>query len=35
MDFEFTEEQRMLRETVRKMMAKFATPEYVRGLDRD
>ena len=35
MDFEFTEEQRMLRETVKKMMAKFATPEYVRGLDRD
>lgn len=35
MDFEFTQEQRMLRETVKKMMAKFATPEYVRGLDRD
>ena len=35
MDFEFTEEQRMLRETVRKMMAKVATPEYVRRLDRE
>ena len=35
MDFEFTEEQRMLRESVRKMMAKFATPEYVRRLDRE
>ena len=35
MDFEFTEEQRMLRDSVRKMMAKFATPEYVRRLDRE
>ena len=35
MDFEFSEEQRMLRESVRKMMAKFATPEYVRRLDRE
>ena len=35
MDFEFTEEQRMLRDSVRKMMAKFATPEYVRKLDRE
>jgi alkylation response protein AidB-like acyl-CoA dehydrogenase len=34
-DFEFTEEQRMLRESVRKMMAKVATPEYVRRLDRE
>ena len=35
MDFEFSEEQRMLRESVRKMMAKVATPEYVRRLDRE
>ncbi len=35
MDFEFTEEQRLLRESVRKMMAKHATPEYVRRLDRE
>ena len=35
MDFAFTEEQRMLRDTVQKMMAKFATPEYVRRLDRE
>jgi alkylation response protein AidB-like acyl-CoA dehydrogenase len=35
MDFEFTEEQRMLRDTVRRMMDKVATPEYIRGLDRE
>lgn len=35
MDFEFTEEQRMLRDSVRKMMAKVATPQYVRRLDRE
>ena len=35
MDFDFTEEQRMLRDSVRKMMAKVATPEYVRRLDRE
>jgi len=34
-DFEFTEEQRMLRDSVRKMMAKVATPEYIRRLDRE
>jgi alkylation response protein AidB-like acyl-CoA dehydrogenase len=34
-DFEFSEEQRILRESVRKMMAKVATPEYVRRLDRE
>jgi alkylation response protein AidB-like acyl-CoA dehydrogenase len=34
-DFEFTEEQRMLRDSVRKMMAKLATPEYIRRLDRE
>jgi alkylation response protein AidB-like acyl-CoA dehydrogenase len=35
MDFTFSEEQRMLRESVRKMMARCATPEYVRRLDRE
>ena len=35
MDFEFSEEQRMLRDSVRKMMAKVATPDYVRRLDRE
>jgi alkylation response protein AidB-like acyl-CoA dehydrogenase len=34
-DFEFSEEQRMLRDSVRKMMAKVATPEYIRRLDRE
>jgi alkylation response protein AidB-like acyl-CoA dehydrogenase len=34
-DFEFTEEQRMLRDSVRKMMAKVATPEHIRRLDRE
>lgn len=35
MDFEFTEEQEMLRANVRKMMDRIATPEYVRSLDRE
>lgn len=35
MDFEFTEEQNMLRDSVRKMMDKLATPEYIRRLDRE
>ena len=35
MDFEFTEEQNMLRDSVRKMMDKIATPEYIRRLDRE
>jgi alkylation response protein AidB-like acyl-CoA dehydrogenase len=35
MDFSFTEEQRMMRESVRKMMDRIATPEYVRRLDRE
>lgn len=35
MDFDFTEEQRMLRDSVRRMMAKVATPEYLRRLDRE
>ena len=30
MDFSFTEEQRMMRDSVRKMMDRIATPEYVR-----
>jgi len=35
MDFGFTEEQRMMRESVRKAMDRIATPEYVRRLDRE
>lgn len=35
MDFSFTEEQNMLRDSVRKLMAKLATPEYARRLDRE
>ena len=35
MDFEFTQEQNMLRDSVRKMMDKLATPEYIRRLDRE
>ena len=35
MDFEFTQEQDMLRASVRKMMDKLATPEYIRRLDRE
>jgi len=35
MDFAFTEEQNLLRESVRKMMDRVATPEYIRGLDRE
>jgi len=35
MDFAFTEEQRMMRDSVRKLMDRIATPEYVRRLDRD
>lgn len=35
MDFGFTEEQRLLRDSVRKLMAKHATPEYVRRHDRE
>jgi alkylation response protein AidB-like acyl-CoA dehydrogenase len=35
MDFGFTEEQRLLRESVRKLMQKHAPPEYVRRLDRE
>jgi len=35
LDFTFSEEQIMLRETVRKLMDRVATPEYVRRLDRE
>lgn len=35
MDFSFTEEQRLMRESVRKVMDRIATPEYVRRLDRE
>jgi alkylation response protein AidB-like acyl-CoA dehydrogenase len=35
MDFSFTEEQNLLRESVRKLMQKHAPPEYVRGHDRE
>ena len=35
MDFEFTQEQDMLRESVRKLMDKLATPECIRRLDRE
>ncbi len=33
MDFEFTEEQRMLRDSVRTMLDRIATPEYIRQSD--
>jgi alkylation response protein AidB-like acyl-CoA dehydrogenase len=35
MDFGFTEEQRLLRETVRKLLEKHAPPDYVRKHDRE
>ena len=35
MDFRFTEEQNILRESVRRMMDKVATPEYIRHHDRE
>jgi len=35
MDFSFSDEQNILRESVRKMMDRLATPEYVRRLDRE
>ncbi|MGD0025038.1 MAG: acyl-CoA dehydrogenase family protein [Xanthobacteraceae bacterium] len=35
MDFAFTEEQLLLRESVRKLMQKHAPPAYVRRLDRE
>jgi alkylation response protein AidB-like acyl-CoA dehydrogenase len=35
MDFSFTDEQKLLRETVRKLMDTHAPPGYIRQLDRD
>ncbi|HXE29749.1 MAG TPA: acyl-CoA dehydrogenase family protein [Stellaceae bacterium] len=35
MDFGFTEEQKMLRDSVRKLMDKHASPEYIRRLERE
>lgn len=35
MDFGFTEEQRMLQDSVQRVMNELATPEYVRSCDRD
>jgi alkylation response protein AidB-like acyl-CoA dehydrogenase len=35
MDFEFTQEQRLLRDSVRKLLERHAPPEYVRRLDRE
>jgi len=35
MEFEFNEEQRMLRSSVRRMLDEVATPEYVRATDRE
>lgn len=34
MDFDFSDEQNILRDSVRKLMNRVATPEYVRRLDR-
>jgi alkylation response protein AidB-like acyl-CoA dehydrogenase len=34
-DFSFTEEQIILRDSIRKLMDRIATPEYVRRLDRE
>ena len=35
MDFGFTDEQNLLRESVSKLMDKHATPEYIRKLERE
>ena len=35
MDFAYTAEQRMLRDSVTKLMARVAPPDYLRRLDRD
>src|SRR5262245_47666381 len=35
MDCNFSEEQLMLRESVHKLMARIATPDYIRRLDRE
>jgi alkylation response protein AidB-like acyl-CoA dehydrogenase len=34
-DFSFTEEQTILRDSIRKLMDRIATPDYVRRLDRE
>jgi alkylation response protein AidB-like acyl-CoA dehydrogenase len=35
MDFSFTEEQIILRDNVRRMMERVATPDYIRALDKE
>ena len=35
MDFSFSEEQKLLRDNVRKLMDRHAPPEYVARLDRE
>jgi alkylation response protein AidB-like acyl-CoA dehydrogenase len=35
MDFSFTDEQKILRDNVRRMMDRVATPDYIRALDRE
>ncbi len=35
MDFGFTDEQKMLRESLSKLMDRHATPDYIRGLERE
>ena len=35
MDFEYSSEQKLLWDTVRKLMRRVATPEYLRRLDRE
>ncbi|HXX02952.1 MAG TPA: acyl-CoA dehydrogenase family protein [Xanthobacteraceae bacterium] len=35
MDFEYSSEQKLLRESVRKLMQRVATPDYLRRLDRE
>ncbi len=35
MDFNFTPEQRLLRDSVRELMKRHASPEYLRQLEQD
>ncbi|MGD0025889.1 MAG: acyl-CoA dehydrogenase family protein [Xanthobacteraceae bacterium] len=35
MDFSLTEEQKMLRDSIRKLMQRIATPDYLRRLERE
>jgi alkylation response protein AidB-like acyl-CoA dehydrogenase len=35
MDFEYSSEQKLLRDSVRKLMQRIATPDYLRRLDRE